>query len=172
MNETARDRSPQSLENEIIALTHRLKCLRPALSPSMDGLTPMEAHALVLLFCADEKQCSVKPSDIARHLRVSPSAVSQFLRSLERKGFIMRTRAEGDSRSVCIGLTEKGQSLSSQLRRERSKQFMDMVESVGIDNMNQLVVILEKICDYAEGSDSFVPVSRECDIPGRGVPCA
>lgn len=28
MNETARDRSPQSLENEIIALTHRLKCLR------------------------------------------------------------------------------------------------------------------------------------------------
>ena len=165
MNETARDRSPQSLENEIIALTHRLKCLRPALSPSMDGLTPMEAHALVLLFCADEKQCSVKPSDIARHLRVSPSAVSQFLRSLERKGFIVRTRAEGDSRSVCIGL-------SSQLRRERSKQFMDMVESVGIDNMNQLVVILEKICDYAEGSDSFVPVSRECDISGRGVPCA
>ena len=164
MNETVRDRSPQSLENEIIALTHRLKCLRPALSPSMDGLTPMEAHALVLLFCADEKQCSVKPSDIARHLRVSPSAVSQFLRSLERKGFIVRTRAEGDSRSVCIGLTEKGQSLSSQLRRERSKQFMD--------NMNQLVVILEKICDYAEGSDSFVPVSRECDIPGRGVPCA
>lgn len=65
MNETARDRSPQSLENEIIALTHRLKRLRPALSPSMDGLTPMEAHALVLLFCADEKQCSVKPSDIA-----------------------------------------------------------------------------------------------------------
>ena len=108
----------------------------------------------------------------AFHLRVSPSAVSQFLRSLERKGFIVRTRAEGDSRSVCIGLTEKGQSLSSQLRRERSKQFMDMVESVGIDNMNQLVVILEKICDYAEGSDSFVPVSRECDIPGRGVPCA
>ena len=103
MNETVRDRSPQSLENEIIALTHRLKCLRPALSPSMDGLTPMEAHALVLLFCADEKQCSVKPSDIARHLRVSPSAVSQFLRSLERKGFIVRTRAEGDSRSVCIG---------------------------------------------------------------------
>ena len=49
MNETVRDRSPQSLENEIIALTHRLKCLRPALSPSMDGLTPMEAHALVLL---------------------------------------------------------------------------------------------------------------------------
>lgn len=55
MNETARDRSPQSLENEIIALTHRLKCLRPALSPSMDGLTPMEAHALVLLFFAPMK---------------------------------------------------------------------------------------------------------------------
>ena len=155
MNETARDRSPESLENEIIALTHRLKRLRPALSPSMDGLTPMEVHALVLLFCADEKQRSVKPSDIARHLRVSPSAVSQFLKSLERKGFIVRTRAKSDSRSVCIGLTEKGQSLSAQLRCERSKQFMDMVESVGVDNMNQLIVILEK-----------------CGIPGRGVPCA
>lgn len=50
MNETACDRSPESLENEIIALTRRLKRLRPALSPSMDGLTPMEVHALVLLF--------------------------------------------------------------------------------------------------------------------------
>lgn len=107
MNETARDRSPQSLENEIIALTHRLKRLRPALSPSMDGLTPMEAHALVLLFCADEKQCSVKPSDIAHRLRVSPSAVSQFLRGLERKGFIVRTRAEDDSRSVCKALRKR-----------------------------------------------------------------
>ena len=86
MNETVRDRSPQSLENEIIALTHRLKCLRPALSPSMDGLTPMEAHALVLLFCADEKQCSVKPSDIARHLRVSPSAVSQLFAMADAVG--------------------------------------------------------------------------------------
>lgn len=37
MNETVRDRSPQSLENEIIALAHRLKRLRPALSSSMDG---------------------------------------------------------------------------------------------------------------------------------------
>lgn len=37
MNETARDRSPQSLENEIIALTHRLKCLRPALSQAWMG---------------------------------------------------------------------------------------------------------------------------------------
>ena len=50
MNETARDRSPQSLENEIIALTHRLKCLRPALSPSMDGLTPMELMPLCFCF--------------------------------------------------------------------------------------------------------------------------
>lgn len=172
MNETVRDRSPQSLENEIIALTHRLKCLRPALSPSMDGLTPMEAHALVLLFCADEKQCSVKPSDIARHLRVSPSAVSQFLRSFERKGFIVRTRAEGDSRSVCIGLTEKGQSLSSQLRRERSKQFMDMVESVGIDNMNQLVVILEKFAITQKGRIRLFPFPVNAIFLGGGVPCA
>lgn len=33
MNETACDRSPESLENEIIALTRRLKRLRPALPP-------------------------------------------------------------------------------------------------------------------------------------------
>lgn len=49
MNETARDRSPQSLENEIIALTHRLKRLEPCVISKHGGLTPMEAHALVLL---------------------------------------------------------------------------------------------------------------------------
>lgn len=162
----------ETLEYELIALTHRLRRMRPALSPSMDGLTPMEVHALMVLFRADEDQRSIKPSDIARQFRVSPSAVSQFLKSLEQKGFIVRARAEGDSRSVNICLTEKGQGLSAQLRRERTKQFSDMVENVGVENMEQFVSTLRLICEYAEGSDTFVSVSHECGMPSRGVPCA
>lgn len=172
MTESDQLSASETLEYELIALTHRLRRMRPALSPSMDGLTPMEVHALMVLFRADEDQRSIKPSDIARQFRVSPSAVSQFLKSLEQKGFIVRARAEGDSRSVNICLTEKGQGLSAQLRRERTKQFSDMVENVGAENMEQFVSTLRLICEYAEGSDTFVSVPHECGMPSRGVPCA
>lgn len=161
----------EALEYELIALTHRLRRLRPALSPSMDGLTTMEIHALMVLFRADEDQCSVKPSDIARQFRVSPSAVSQFLKSLEQKGFIVRVRAEGDSRSVHVCLTEKGQALSDQLRRERAARFSTMVENVGVENMEQFASTLRSICEYAENSDTFVSMPHECGASGRGMPC-
>lgn len=172
MTEPEEPSASEALEYELIALTHRLRRLRPVLSPSMDGLTAMEVHALMALFRADEEQCSVKPSDIARQFRVSPSAVSQFLKSLEKKGFIVRVRAAGDSRSVNICLTEKGQALSAQLRQERAAHFSHMVESVGVENMEQFISTLRLICEYAESSDTFVSVSHECSMPGRGMPCA
>lgn len=163
----------ESLEYELIALTRRLKSQRPAASPSMAGLSTMEIHALVMLFRADEEQITIKPSDIAHRFHVSPSAVSQFLKSLEQKGYIVRTRAKNDSRSVIIALTEKGRGLSADLRRERSEAFAKLVEKVGVDEMKHFAATLEKICVYMEESDSFVPALRSCSIPGRGVgPCA
>lgn len=172
MSESNASRTPEELEYEIIALTRRLKSQRPALSPSMEGLTTMEIHALMMLFRATDECRSIKPSDIAHRFRVSPSAVSQFLKRLEQKGYITRTRAEGDSRSVRISLTEKGHSLSGELRRERAENFVKLVDKVGVEEMNQFVVTLAKICDCIEESSAFVPASHSCGVPGKGQPCA
>lgn len=165
--------TPESIEYELVAQTRRLRGLRPALVVGMEGLSVMETHALMALMRSHEEGVSLKPSDIARRFRVSPSAVSQFLKNLDEKGYITRTRSEGDSRSVHIALTEKGEQLSEKIRRERTRGFTKMVEAVGLEEMEQFVFTLGKICDYVESSDEFVSMSRNCsDTLGKGHPCA
>ena len=164
--------TPESIESELLAQTRRLKGLRPRFSKGMEGLTTMEIHALMMLVHSHEEKTMLKPSDIAHRFHVSPSAVSQFLKSLEKKGFITRSRSEGDSRSVRIGLTEKGQLLSEQIRRERTESFAGMVRYVGAEEMQQFISTLGKICDYVEESGDFVPAEGCCAAPAKGEPCA
>ncbi len=165
--------TPELIEYELVAQARRLRGLRPALAVGMEGLSTMETHALTMLIDSHKEGVSIKPSDIAHRFHVSPSAVSQFLKNLEEKGYITRTRSAGDSRSVRIALTERGEQLSEKIRRERTQGFAEMVEAVGLDEMVQFVATLEKICEYVESSDKFVPVLHGCGASGRGVgPCA
>lgn len=172
MVEQNENTASESLQYELIALTRRIRCSRPAPTPSMEGLSTMELHALMMLVRADERQVSVKPSDIARRFHVSPSAVSQFLKNLEQKGFIARTRAKADSRSVEICLTEKGTAFSSQLRKERDDEFSRMVEAIGVEETKQFVATLGKICDYLDASDAFVSLPQGHPFAGKDAPCA
>lgn len=172
MEEQSASCAPESVEYELIALARRVKCSRPAPSPITEGLTHIELHALMMLARGSECRISVKPSDIAHRFRVSPSAVSQFLKSLEQKGFIIRTRAKGDSRSVVIELTEKGTAFSMQIREERRRVFAGIIDAVGMQEMQQFVATLRKICDYMDSSDEFVSVHRCPSSAGKGAPCA
>lgn len=172
MEEQPVSSAAESVEYELIALVRRVRCSRPAPSPITEGLAPIELHALMMLAHGNEHQISVKPSDLAHRFRVSPSAVSQFLKNLEQKGFIVRTRAKGDSRSVVIELTEKGMGLSAQLREERSRAFADMIDAVGMQEVQQFVATLRKICDYMDSSDEFVSLHRCHSSEGKGAPCA
>ena len=47
--------------------------------------------------------------ELARLLHVSPAAVTTSLKSLERKGYILREPGDGDARCNRVLLTEKGQ---------------------------------------------------------------
>lgn len=48
--------------------------------------------------------------ELAQHLHISPAAVATSLKSLEKRGYIHRQPAEGDSRRNRVRLTEKGRA--------------------------------------------------------------
>jgi len=50
----------------------------------------------------------VRAGQLARHLGVVPSTLSEALKRLERLGYLLRTRRIGDRRSVELRLTEAG----------------------------------------------------------------
>ena len=53
--------------------------------------------------------------ELARLLHVSPAAVTTSLKSLERKGYILREPGDGDARCNRVLLTEKGQQALEKL---------------------------------------------------------
>lgn len=118
--------------------------------PTAPGLTDSETFVLLHIGMAAGGGADIRPSQLARHARMTPSALSQTLKRLEEKGCIVRTRAEGDSRSVSIDVTEKGSELIEQARRLRNDAYSAVLDYLGQRDVAELTRILNRIADFAE----------------------
>lgn len=72
-----------------------------------DSLYMREVHFLVSL--AEKDQPTM--SEMASHLNVTPGAVTQMVSRLEKKGYVIRSKASDDKRQTTVSLTEKGRVL-------------------------------------------------------------
>ena len=118
--------------------------------PTAPGLTDSETFVLLHIGMAASDGTDIRPSQLARHARMTPSALSQTLKRLEEKGCIVRTRASGDSRSVSIDVTEKGSDLIEQARRLRNDAYSAVLDYLGPRDVAELTRILNRIADFAE----------------------
>jgi DNA-binding MarR family transcriptional regulator len=142
--------------------------------PTAPGLTDSETFVLLHIGMAAGGGADIRPSQLARHARMTPSALSQTLKRLEEKGCIVRTRAEGDSRSVSIDVTEKGSELIEQARRLRNDAYSALLDYLGPRDVAELTRVLGRIADFAEqmrkakqaaGTDGQTPQSVQKPVP-------
>lgn len=87
----------------------------------------------------------IRISDIVKHLKIPAPAVSRTMRSLEERGFIIRTVNKKDRRNVYVRLTEAGAA-----KLDEAEQILDEFQeavfgSMGIENMNRLIQYLQKL---------------------------
>lgn len=72
-----------------------------------DSLYMREVHFLVAL----EPKEQPTMSEMASQLNVTPGAVTQMVSRLEKKGYVIRSKASDDKRQTTVSLTEKGRIL-------------------------------------------------------------
>ena len=121
------------------------------------GMTPAEVHALVHLLRAERAGRCTRPSDIARHARITPGAISQILKGLERKGMVDRERSTEDSRVVALLLTDRGRAAALDAIDKRGAFVNGLVSAVGEDEMREFLATLKRImafCDDYLGTSS------------------
>lgn len=118
--------------------------------PTPPGLTGMETFVLLHIGRAAAAGVDIRPTLLARHARMTPSAISQMLKTLEEKGCIVRSRAADDSRKVAIDVTDKGAELIEQARQLRNDAYSELLDYLGPDDVAELMRILGRIADYAE----------------------
>jgi DNA-binding MarR family transcriptional regulator len=70
------------------------------------GLSVNEFDALVFLRFAEPSP--VRQSDLHDAVALSQPALSRLVSRLEQRGFVVRSDAEDDKRSVLVGLTDRG----------------------------------------------------------------
>lgn len=100
---------------------------------------------LMLLFFVFEKKGLVSVKEIAKLLRVTPGAVTQFVNALVDKGLVRREESLVDHRSVNIKLTISAEKRFNDFKKmylvNASKAFVGLNEK----ELRQLVLLLGKI---------------------------
>ena len=75
------------------------------------GVSHVQMHAMVFIKVENDNGRSVCQKDIEKQVNLRPSATSTMLSNLEKRGFIVRSVADGDARTKYVSLTDKGKDL-------------------------------------------------------------
>lgn len=149
----------------ILDAFHRYHPIPPA---ALRGLSGAEARVLSMIVHAEKRGDALRPSDLARAGRITPSAVSQVLKGLEARGYVTRVRAAGDSRSVNVKLTDGGKALSHEMAEGRARLLDEIIAYVGEDDMRHFIDTWERIVEFQERSALFVEHERPFSGPPIG----
>lgn len=117
-------------ETEVYDLIDRLTRVHAALLRN-DELNPAQMAALGYL--ARANRFSRSPSQVADYLSTTRGTVSQTLKALTKKGYVLEKPAEVDRRARVFSLTEKGVQVL-----EARTEFLDVLKAMGDNEKDEL----------------------------------
>ena len=172
---------PEDIKRRVFAIMGRLRQERymPLVAP--EGVTPSEATVITAIHMSARAGVGpVQPHIIAKGLHHTPSAVSQTLKALEEKGYLVRERMSGDSRAVSLILTERGIAAAQEADRMYEEFFGDLLAYIGRADADHLLDTFEKILSFHRAQADAGKMER-IDLGGifdqggpgcEGSPCA
>lgn len=116
------------------------------------GLTPAETEVVMALAHGIRHGIEARPGRIARFIDSTPSALSQTLKSLERKGYVARRRLGTDSRGVVLDLTDEGRRLADEGESALDDRFRELFAYLGEDDAQTLLRVFGRMVDFLTGS--------------------
>lgn len=104
------------------------------------------AHIYLLMYLKNENKCIV--TDIARHLNITLSAVTNLTDKLYNLGLISRERSEADRRVVVISLKEEGKKVLERMCENRNNIFSEYFACLTEKEMEMLLQITRKVLQH------------------------
>ncbi len=119
------------------AKTNRLRA-----SQQMDEYTQGEIFALSYLHESGKK---AYPKDISKAMGVSTARVAVLLNHMEQKGWIRRLADEKDNRKTLVTMTDLGEEVMQQRRREVLDTVISVLKDLGEEDAQNLLRIQKKM---------------------------
>ncbi len=139
------DIMPDSIGHELKALNHVMqrKMMLTATNIGLDKVTIM--HGWIMSYLEQHKDCDVYQKDIESAFAISRSTVTNILKLMEKKGYILRESVDCDARLKKLSLTEKGFHTGNVLKRviaENENQFNSILDET---ERETLLFLLRKL---------------------------
>ncbi|MCC2254995.1 MarR family transcriptional regulator [Ruminococcus sp. CLA-AA-H200] len=121
---------------------HQAKRITELMPKLPERMTPRHIHVIDALFQLEQKEDSVKVSDVSGFLGVTRPSITKLLNELESLGAVEKIPDEADRRVTLIRLTEKGKKyynfyveeyqgwLLKQLGEADTEEFMTTVNTI------------------------------------------
>jgi MarR family 2-MHQ and catechol resistance regulon transcriptional repressor len=119
------------------------RCQRASVNPSewnKIGLSHSQVGMLFMIL--HRKDSNVK--QIAEHLGVTKSAITQLLDPLVTKGFIDRQNDPDDRRIVRFSLSDKGKKTIKEIHKQKFSGLRSALDSLSDTELNQLASLHRK----------------------------
>lgn len=155
----------QDRTEELFRVLHYLKKAKD-LIPDIPGVPQGEFLMMHRIHCCLKKDAGstglpgVRVSELSARMGMSMPAVSQMLKSLQRKGIVTRTAATDDRRVVYVALTAPGEQILSRA----IKEFMEKIEQVatlfGEENIREITCLLEELGHVMEQVHEKLPEKK------------
>ncbi len=107
-------------------------------------LSSSEGNILLHLFTCDSE---VRQEDIVGQLDISKPAVSRAVRSLEKKGYIERSKDTLDRRATRILLTEKARKIRLEIEGIYNEAYLTAARGVSEEEIAFFVTLFGRVSD-------------------------
>ena len=128
---------------------------RAAVSEELEQRGLREVNPLILAMLKHVEQAgaeSFSQRDLARMLDISPAAVTNSLKTMEQKGYILRTPEEGDARRNRMALTDAGRGAVQGCEEAFSTVRKRMLEGFTPEEQELLAQFRERMLNNLRGT--------------------
>lgn len=106
---------------------------------------PSPLQIRVVRYLMNNKEESTYQKDIQESLNVSKAAISETLRSMEKKNIIERIPSKIDGRKIKIILTDKGKETFQEIEKDLLKVNQKVLKSITQEEFEEFIRISHKI---------------------------
>lgn len=107
-------------------------------------LPPSQAELLAVI--AREEPVQLK--DLAKHMQLTPGAITQLVEPLEQRGFIRREPSLTDRRIITVVMTEAGFHTMSAFRKQHGDMMKHVVSVLTDEEIKTMLSIQGKMIDF------------------------
>ena len=122
------------------------------------GLSPIQIQILIFIAFHKQKLCNV--SHLAKEFNVTKPTVSDAVRVLDKRGYIVKDFSSSDSRSYSISLSDLGNDIISQTY-DFSNPLKKQVDSFSQSELESLFGTLSQLI-YKLNRNGILSVQRTC----------